>query len=645
MAIDIKREIPSDYIPTQLFTPTVEELSTSLYSDMFFDIECYPNYFLILFKHEQTDKHIAFELTDPEASFSEPMKDAILWVLYRFCVIGFNSRSYDIPMVMASLQGFTCKQLKELSDSIINSENKFTNIETLLGIKFPRINHIDLKELPAGGHSLKLYGARLGVNKLQDLPFEPSRELSSQEQTFCREYCANDLEITQSLYNALKPVIEIREALSEEYNIDLRSRSDAQIAEAVICKELQNLTGFYPKKPDIDGSEYKAFNYEPPSFLSFHHPQLVKLFEYTKSDKFYVNGATIETHGALNKYQFQIGETRYTFGKGGLHSCEKSQTLKAENGYHLIDCDVESYYPAAIRNQGLYPASCGPKFLDVFNEITDRRVTAKRKKDKITSDMLKIVINGTYGKFNSVYSRLYNPKGLIQVTLTGQLSILMLTEILEYNNISIKSANTDGILPYIHESQLNMFQDILDYWENLTQFKLEQTPYQIICSRDVNNYFAIKPDSSVKYKGIFTDPDAITTDIKTKLGKNAGNQIITDAVVNYVAKNIPLADTIDACQDPLSFCTSRNVKGGAYHEFNGKAEYIGKVVRYYHVLNSPGRLRYVSSHNLVPDSEGTAPLMEIPEICPQNIDRGWYLREAEELLYAVGFKRRFNSLF
>ena len=58
-----------------------------------------------------------------------------------------------------------------------------------------------------------------------------------------RNYCDNDNQITAQLYRQLSEAIRLREAMSDQYGLDLRSKSDAQIAEQVIKSEYQKLTG------------------------------------------------------------------------------------------------------------------------------------------------------------------------------------------------------------------------------------------------------------------------------------------------------------------------------------------------------------------------------------------------------------------
>ncbi len=100
-------------------------------------------------------------------------------------------------------------------------------------------DHIDIINLPIGQASLKIYGGRLHAPKMQDLPIEPSAIITPEQRKTLRLYCHNDLQVTRILYEELKPQIALREQMSKQYGIDLRSNSDAQIAENVIKHELE----------------------------------------------------------------------------------------------------------------------------------------------------------------------------------------------------------------------------------------------------------------------------------------------------------------------------------------------------------------------------------------------------------------------
>src|SRR5206468_2305863 len=119
-----------------------------------------------------------------------------------------------------------------------------------------------------------------------------------------------------------------------------------------------------------------------------------------------------------------VGECTYKMGIGGLHSTESEVAHIAEADTLLLDRDVVSYYPSIILNQHLFPSHLGRDFLRVYRSIVERRVGAKKAGNKVVADSLKITINGSFGKLGSIYSILFAPDLMIQVTITGQLALL-----------------------------------------------------------------------------------------------------------------------------------------------------------------------------------------------------------------------------
>src|SRR5205823_3617569 len=114
-------------------------------------------------------------------------------------------------------------------------------------------------------------------------------------------------------------------------------------------------------------------------------------------------------------------------------------SYRATDTVSIVDRDVASYYPRIITTLGLYPQSMGPAFLEAYNKIIDVRLHAKKNKIFSRDKGLKIVINGTSGKFSDYWSALYAPDLTIQVTVTGQLALLMLIEMMELAGIDVIS--------------------------------------------------------------------------------------------------------------------------------------------------------------------------------------------------------------
>lgn len=629
---------------------TVEELGRLETGACFvFDIECYSNYFLIALRHITTDKHVIFE-----HSPDKPLDvDKLRWLVWRSCIVGFNSNNYDILMLTMALWGWTQAQLKALSDRIIHENFRARDFEKEYG-KIPQLNHIDLKEVAPLEGSLKLYGGRLHCKHMRELPYEPSTQLTREQAAEVLEYCCNDLELTKLLLIELSPHIELRQNLGREYGRDMRSLSDAQVAEAIIGAELYKDCGVYPRRPK---AAVKLARYQVPAYMAFQTPALQAALQTIASAEFPIqdNGSALMPE-AVKNLRLHIGGSVYKMGIGGLHSQEKEVSYKADDETLLIDRDVASYYPRIVLNQGLFPKHLGPVFLRTYSGIVDKRLAAKKAGNKKTSEGLKIAINGIFGKFGSIYSIVYAPELLLQVTISGQLSLLMLIEMIELAGIPVVSGNTDGVVIQCKKQDYAKLCEVIELWEKITGFETEETRYKALYSRDVNNYLAIKdltyekPDDKqkrlsskvlservgCKVKGVYSEFGSAQN---SALSKNPETQVCNDAIVLLLTEGIPILNTINNCKDIKRFVSVRRVVGGAIK--NGKP--IGKVIRWYYANGCPGNIDYIKTGNKVPKSDNARPLMVLPDLLPSDLNFERYAIETTEMLFDIGYFQRQKS--
>jgi hypothetical protein len=540
-----------------------------------------------------------------------------------------------MPLIWYAYLHQNNEQIKRLSDEIIFQNTWPKQLEKDHNFKIWPTNHIDLIEVCPLIGSLKLYGGRLHAQRIQDLPFDVNRSLDSWQFPIVADYNISDLLATEILFNNLTEQLQLRSDLSREYKQDLMSKSDAQIAEAVISSELKRLTGKWPSKPKIDAL---TFNYQPPSFIQFFTPALQRVLDKICLQKYGIMENGRLDRSSIDDLKIQIGEQVYRIGSGGLHSSEKNTAIKADNEHKLFDRDVASYYPAIVLNCKLYPSHLGDAFLQVYQTIVERRITAKKAKNIAISECLKICINGTFGKTGSPYSVLYAPEMMIQITVTGQLALLMLIESLELHGIPVVSANTDGILVRCPNAAEDEYRAIIALWEQLTGFVTEETEYEAIYSRDVNAYIAIKKDKSVKGKNLYYDPwrGKTARDNYWKFQKNPTTQICIEAIERLIIDGISLEKTIKECRDFTKFVSVKNVTGGAHKD----GEYLGRTIRWYYARNIVGTINYINSGNKVPDTEGARPCMDLPKSFPDDIDFDYYVNKSIEMLFDIGYYRR-----
>jgi hypothetical protein len=600
------------------FQPQGESVSEK--SFVVFDTEVYPNYFLAAFKNLKTGKVVYFERYDGQDF--EPMR--IKHLMHKRVTIGFNSRSFDLPILYAAIEKANNASLKKIADYIIEGGHPAWRTIDHFNLHIPsKIEHVDLIEVAPGQASLKIYGGRLHAPRMQDLPFAPDRVLTEKERKIVRDYCINDLDTTELLFNKLRQQVDLRIRMGEEYGHDLRSKSDAQIAEAVIRSEIEEITGESTSRPEIKaGTKY---TYTPPTYIEYEHPALRTILDEVKRAKFEVAPTgKIIMPDVLAKAKIAIGQSVYRMGIGGLHSSEKRVAHVADENTLLIDRDVASYYPAIILTCGLFPKHLGEPFLKVYKELVEKRLAAKAKGDKVVADSLKITINGSFGKLGSKYSVLYSPDLMIQTTVTGQLALLLFIERLEAAGISVVSANTDGIVMMCAKDRQRAMEEVVKGWERDTGFETEATTYRALYSRDVNNYVALKNGGGYKGKGAYADPG---------LQKNPNNVICVEAAVARLMHGTPVDETIRACRDIRKFVTIRTVTGGAYW----REEPLGKAIRFYYAKGLNSIITYAKNGNKVPRSEGARPVMQLPDKFPKDIDYRWYIREAKTILEDIAF--------
>lgn len=652
-----------------------------------FDIECYRNYFFIGIRTPD-GRTVGYELSD--RSTFDPKRVRQLMAKYTF--VGFNSRDYDMMMLVAALNGFNNAELKELSDDIIKNRLKPWITERKYGFVTPNYaDQVDLfdtnpsvgtgsddddgeeNQFASGSASLKTLAGRQHCKRLQDLPVDPAADLTHEQMDILNDYCLNsDCVATLETFDSLKEAISLREVMGEVYGEDFRSLSDAQMGERMIKIGVERLTGDRIYKSDFKGGY--TFRYQVPDFIRFETPLMQEVLEVIRNTDIQVTDkGSVPFPDEFKKFNIVIDGMKYTLGIGGLHSTEKNRAVFSDENHQLVDWDVASQYTSIILKLGMYPTAIGPKFQDIYGGIKDDRLVSKRlskeafdagdvelgRKHRLDSDGKKVGLNGPYGKLGSKYSVLFAPHLMIGTTLTGQLTLLMFIEKCHLAGIQTVSANTDGVVLRVPRSLYNGFimkngkptdrpapgplADIVEWWEQLTSFGFEGAEYDAVYSRDVNYYLAIKPGGKVKRKGSIANhwhPDSPDYSIREMLKKNPNMTVLGDAIVDFLLHGTPIEDFIRSYTDVRGFIRVIKAKGGG----DWRGQYLGKTVRFYWSTDGD-RIQFGKPHaktgnrKTVQKSDGCRPLMTLPDdlSVPDDIDYSRYIREAYAILEDIGY--------
>lgn len=549
-----------------------------------YDVEVFENFFIATFKNPKSQEVRKFIISEQINNGGE-LVDFILQNSSSW-FIGYNSSNYDNQILNCiykhsfevSIEPYIniTRLLYNVSNAIIHSNFK----DYKYNLPF---REIDLMKIGRYKKSLKLLGVSLKWHKLQELPYASDILVNKEQIDNIIEYNLNDVLITEQLYYHLLNSIKFRHELSKIYELHLYNESDVGIADRLLEKIYSESTGLKPREFINLRTNRKFIKFDWVIFkdIYFDDPELILELESIKNHTYYKDQPFFTK-------KIRIADKIYKMGVGGLHSEDEPGLFEETNDTLIIDADISSMYPTTLINNELSPEHLGKRFLKGFTKIRDDRLKEKESGNKVKSEGLKLIMNTTIGKTLNKYSFLYDPLVNIQVTINGQLYILMLIEKLVSNGFKVISANTDGITTLVNKDKKDLYYTICNNWEKKYRYSLEYTIYKKYIRRDINNYLAVKEDGKIKEKGIFS-----VTEIKDfnngtdPLSRGWDKPIVSKALYNYFIYNKPVKDTILEHKDIYDFCIAKRIDEKFVNEFHTikdglyNKEILQRSVRYY----------------------------------------------------------------
>jgi len=501
-----------------------------------YDIEMYPNLFLIGAKIPGTDVRVRFQVSP----LADDRSDLAQWLLNDVeKMIGFNNLSYDSPMLYKLIHHCTnCSpweavdKLYQYSQFLIKKTKYPPNICPIrTQIDLFKINHFDNK---ARMTSLKLLEFNLRLKNLQSLPYPFDKVLTKEEIWRVVDYNDNDVDATEQVYYETLSEINLREKMSPKYGIDFTNFNSTKMGEHILISKITEKLGkevLYNKIIDNHGEEkwvirntkrkfidlsevvfdYITFETAPFQAISaWFKSRIIPEVKGVFSEIPFSELVTLEPHYEVKvkkKTQKDLNVvyrgTKYVFGSGGIHACAPAGIYQGGNGKLIRDIDVASYYPNLSIENDFYPEHIGPEFCVIYKDMYIERQGYSKSTHKSENLILKLGLNGSYGKSNSIYSALYDPKYTMLTTVNGQLLLCMTAEQLmeRVPGCEILQVNTDGLTIRFDDYYDKLVNSICREWERKTKLKLEDAYYSKMIIKDVNNYLGLFNDGKVKRKG------------------------------------------------------------------------------------------------------------------------------------------------
>ena len=590
-----------------------------------YDVEIFPNCFHCCVKNTETGQLYKFEISERRNQLTDvvdffrlqPIED----YFRMFC--GYNNHHYDDVIInymidyrdkLAGLPYWRiCQSLFNLSTTIVGDEegsrekvkrwkyaHYFQSMD-LLTMQFSQKLRVGLKTMQVTMHYKNVYEYEGDFDK----PL-PKAEIDNMIL-----YNINDVESTEELLNRLKDQIELRLFIEQEHGIDCLSMDSVKMAETFLLEKYSERSGI-PK--NVIKEMRSPMDYIPLKdvilpFIKYKNPKLQDVLEDMKKQIVY------SKERKSYEKKFVLSNVVYSVGVGGIHSIHTPQIFLPKDDEHIGHADVTSMYPSFLIKYQWGPRHLGKLFCDIFSEIYDERVEAKRTGQKIKNLFLKIVLNSPTGKMQQEVSWMYDPFNVFKIRINGQLILLMLVDRLLELGCEIIQVNTDGVV-YRAKNQLREgIERAIHEVESITQLMFEVDEYEAFYQYAINDYFGVEKGYSethnpelIEKKGMFI------TD--TKLGKGLAPVVIPKAVINYFLTKQPVDEFIVKDKDIRDFLMSQAVDK-KFKVVHGEKP-IQRINRFYASTDGP----YLFKCKFNPDDVGKI----IGEWDDVRIDDGWTMQ-------------------
>lgn len=555
-----------------------------------YDIESFPNLFTCSILNSENNKLITYEISEDKNDLG---KIVALFQLKEFYFCGFNNKSYDDVLINYLIIRFDDLRykpifeitwlIKSMSDKIIKEpvanwvdykHAYLFNSFDLMTMIFSAKNRVGLKELEV----------TMGFYNVMEYEGDFSKNVPKDIKNKVIEYNQNDVLATGELLNLKKNDIELRLKLNEKYKINVLSKDNVNMGMEILKKEYLEKTNktwddIKDLKTPCQLVPFKNIIFD---FIQYTTPPLQKLLEKLKK-------VSIDPNNKDFREVFEIGGVVHNISLGGLHSINNAEIIIPNKDELLIDYDVDSFYPSCLIVNNLYPKHLGIEFVDIYKNIRDERVEAKKDKNSFLADAFKYAINGLSGNLQSQYSWTYDPELVVKLRINCQLMILMLIEKFDLLGAKIVQSNTDGILIKIKKSLLPEIEKAKDEWCKLTKLSMSKEEFERFYQYDVNNYIGVKKGFTetkdpelIKKKGFFVD--------EINLGKGMSPKVIAKSLINYFVYNISPEETLKEDKDIRDYLTYQRVSRDFIVEYNG--EKTLHINRFYMSINGGILIKY-----------------------------------------------------
>lgn len=409
-----------------------EEASENTESDstlIFYDVEVFPNLFVVNWKAQGEDKKVVRMINPKPAEIEE---------LLKFRLVGFNCRRYDNHILYAALMGYGNEQLFKLSQKIVSGKS-----DCFFGEAY-NISYTDVYDFCSKKQSLKKWEIELGIHhKELGLPWDDP--VPEELWVTVAEYCDNDVIATEAVFNARKADFTARQILADVAGMTVNDTTNSLTTRIIFGSNRRPQDSFNYRDMGIDIDRLGHLACAPtPCGIS----DMYTVFDLHGKPYFY--GYKFENGKSFYRDE-EVGEGGYVYSEPGMYS-------------NVALLDIASMHPSSIVAENLF----GDEYTKRFKEILDARIAIKHKDFEAAKQMLggalakylndegaaadlaqalKIAINSVYGLTSASFDNPFRDKRNVDniVAKRGALFMVNLKHEVQKRGFTVAHIKTDSI--------------------------------------------------------------------------------------------------------------------------------------------------------------------------------------------------------
>ena len=470
---------------------------------IFYDIEVFPNLFLVNWKIDGAKKCV--RMINPSPSEIEE--------LCRHKLVGFNCRRYDNHLMYARMMGYDNEQLYNLSKKIVegNSRNCF------FGEAY-NLSFTDVYDFASAGNkkSLKKLEIEMGIHH-QELGLPWDQPVPKHLWAKVAEYCDNDVIATEAAFHYLESDWLARQILADIAQMSENDTTNSLTTKIIFGKERHpqgefNYRNLAEPVTDLTKDQYDFLSDIFPDMMSHTHGERGSLLPYFEGYKF-ENG--VSTYKGV-----EVGEGGYVYAEPGIYK-------------NVALIDVTSMHPHSIIAECLFGSRFTRRFYELvygrvdikhedwvaINNILDGKLTkyvdwvkSGKIKSKDLANALKTAINSVYGltaaKFDNPFRDARNVDNI--VAKRGALFMVDLKEAVEAKGFTVAHIKTDSIK--IPNATPEIIDFVMNFGREYGYFFEHEATYERMCLvndavyiaryakvEDCQKMYGYVPDDNAKY--------------------------------------------------------------------------------------------------------------------------------------------------